>query len=89
MRASCNIHLTTEHEPDRAFDLRGIIHPKKSFQEDYALRLKQPYYQVFEDRFGFERNLSIIDLLFNLGPDATTYLRSNLREYTEQNHADE
>lgn len=33
------------------------------------------YPQVFEDRHGFISDLSIIDLIFNLGPDARNYLR--------------
>lgn len=34
------------------------------------------YYQVFEERNGFVPNLSIIDLIFNLGPGAKEYLHS-------------
>lgn len=33
------------------------------------------YQQVFSDQFKFKPNLSIIDLLFNLGPASTEYLR--------------
>lgn len=32
------------------------------------------YQQVFSDRHGFVANLSIVDLIFNLGPDAFQYL---------------
>lgn len=32
------------------------------------------YPQVFEYKFDFTKNLSIIDLLFNTGPEATYYL---------------
>lgn len=34
------------------------------------------YNQVFENKHGFTPNLSILDLLFNLGPDAKAYLLS-------------
>ena len=37
------------------------------------------YIQVFNDRLPFASNLSIWDLLFNLGPSATTYLKSVLK----------
>jgi len=33
-----------------------------------------PYYQVFEDRYGFRQPVSILDLLFNLGPMSSEYL---------------
>jgi len=33
------------------------------------------YIQVFSDRHGFIENLSILDLLFNLGPDTLSYLK--------------
>jgi hypothetical protein len=51
-------------------DLREAIHPKK---EAFTQSL-QPYYQVFENRYGFQSNLSIIDLLFNMGPEALAML---------------
>ena len=34
-----------------------------------------PYYQVRGDRQGFIPNLSILDLIFNLGPEAPLYLK--------------
>ncbi|WP_039866029.1 WbqC family protein [Pedobacter sp. BAL39] len=33
----------------------------------------KPYFQVFEDRQGFKPNLSIVDLLFNQGPQSKSY----------------
>ncbi len=50
-------------------DLRDFFHPKK----ECPLELK-PYYQVFERKFGFQKDLSIIDLLFNMGPEAVFVL---------------
>lgn len=57
-------------------DLRFDIHPKKN------LKVKYPkYYQTFDDKLGFIPNLSILDLLFNLGPESILYLESiNLDE---------
>jgi len=36
--------------------------------------IPQPYYQVFEPKLGFLPNLSIIDLLFNMGPESLLVL---------------
>ncbi len=64
-----NIQLTTEFKTtliENILDLRDSIHPKKENQPENC----KPYYQVFEQRFGFQPNLSIIDLLFNMGNEA-------------------
>lgn len=41
--------------------------------------LKKPYIQVFNDRFSFQKNLSILDLIFNLGPDAKEYISGKFK----------
>jgi hypothetical protein len=51
-------------------DARESIHPKK---ETNQVNFK-PYYQVFENKYGFQTNLSIIDLLFNMGNEAIMIL---------------
>jgi hypothetical protein len=63
------IKLTTEYRlklDEDVMDLRESIHPKK---ETSFVELKS-YYQVFEQRYGFQPNLSIIDLLFNMGNES-------------------
>ena len=40
----------------------------------YELKKKLEYQQVFSNKLAFESNLSIIDLIFNLGPQANKYL---------------
>ena len=52
-------------------DLREAIHPKRPTGFEAP-----PYYQVFAEKQGFVPNLSIIDLLFNLGNEARLYLNS-------------
>ena len=57
-----------------AVDLRQVIHPKRP--DDILSRMgkEKPYFQVFAGKHGFITNLSIMDLLFNEGPDAVSYL---------------
>ena len=58
-------------------DLREIIHPKKNAEQtDSHFRLI-PYYQVFKEKNGFICNLSILDLLFNMGNEARILLRDS------------
>lgn len=60
-----------EHEED----WRERIHPKKQIEkEDDSFNIV-PYYQVFEQKLGFLPNLSIIDLLFNMGPESLLILQ--------------
>ena len=51
--------------------------PKETLPQptETATEAFPPYYQVFQQRHGFQPNLSILDLLFNLGPEATLYLQ--------------
>ena len=57
--------------PDEWVDFRNSIHPKKFVDPIF---ISEPYYQVFDRKFGFQPNLSILDLLFNMGPEAILYL---------------
>lgn len=50
-------------------DCREIIHPKKEPAADHQFNAA-PYAQVFADHLGFLENLSVIDLMFNEGPNA-------------------
>lgn len=59
-----------------ADDYRSVIHPKHPDRVLESLGLNRPYYQVFRDRMGgFTPGLSILDLLFNEGPDAIYWLK--------------
>lgn len=50
-------------------DYRKSIHPK--IKSDTGLK---PYFQVFQERNGFLTNLSIVDLIFNQGPQSIKFL---------------
>ena len=53
-------------------DFRLGINPKHPFEDtDFQPR---PYYQVYQQKHGFLPNLSILDLLFNMGPESIFYL---------------
>ncbi len=68
------ITITTDFEKNVAHDFRYSIHPKKAHQKPDADFTPLPYSQVFSDKFTFQPNLSILDLLFNLGTEAEIYL---------------
>ncbi len=53
-------------------DYRQRIHPKQP-SLDFSAGIK--YIQVFQDKLGFYPNLSILDLLFNEGPNAIVLLK--------------
>ncbi len=48
-------------------DLRQLIDPQQTSQN-------RPYWQVFKQKYGFQPNLSAVDLLFNMGPEFPLYL---------------
>jgi hypothetical protein len=53
-------------------DFRSAINPKHPAEDpDF---LPKPYYQVYRQKHGFLPNLSILDLLFNMGPESILYL---------------
>lgn len=53
-------------------DYREVIHAKHP-QPDADFTPKR-YWQVFEHKHGFQPNLSILDLLFNMGKESVFYL---------------
>ncbi len=65
-----------DNSNNQYIDFRELLHPKKNYQENYKF-LQTPYYQVFQEKFGFLPELSILDLLFHLGGEAGTYIRKN------------
>jgi len=55
-------------------DLRYLINPKKPNSILSELGIDKPYYQVFSEKTGFVPALSVMDLLFNEGPDSISHI---------------
>jgi hypothetical protein len=75
---ACRLTPTTSFAAPgtQADDYRFCLHPKHPDTVLQDLGLDRPYYQVFRDRLGgFTPGLSILDLLFNEGPDSITWLK--------------
>jgi len=67
-----HVNLTDHFAAEAAGDFRFAIQPKHPAPDsDFEPRR---YYQVYEAKHGFLPNLSIVDLLFNMGPEAIFYL---------------
>ena len=69
-----SVSYTKEFTPSEGLvgDYRSVIRPKHP-EPDPDFTPKR-YYQVYEQKHGFLPNLSILDLLFNMGPESILYL---------------
>jgi len=72
LQLETNYSKTTEYQKtvDDKFDFRLLVNAKTEEPKF------EPYKQVFDSKHGFLNNLSILDLLFNEGPNALNYLES-------------
>lgn len=72
LKKPADFNFTTEYVKEIApeNDYRLKLH----FKEPELITPAKPYFQVFEDRMGFMPNMSIVDLLFNQGPQTKNYL---------------
>ncbi|MBR3440035.1 MAG: WbqC family protein [Bacteroidales bacterium] len=74
---AADIRLTETFQPlSGVEDYREILHPKRPNTVLKDLGLEKPYFQVFARKYGFISDLSIMDLLFNEGPDSILYLKA-------------
>lgn len=80
-KISCTITFTDTYLPATlppdALDFRSCLSDKHSLTSYNGL---PAYPQVFDSLFGFQPNLSSIDLLFNMGPEAKSLLSTTLPE---------
>ncbi len=72
---SCDGSALVNGERTVCEDLREVIHPKRQNDILSSLGLEKPYFQVFSPKHGFKSDLSIMDLLFNEGPDSILFLK--------------
>ncbi|MBP6285248.1 MAG: WbqC family protein [Paludibacteraceae bacterium] len=72
----CTVQLTEEYNSYAdSVDYRDKISAKKQLEDIHFS--PQPYYQVFAHKFGFLPNLSILDLLFNMGNESILTLQKS------------
>lgn len=73
LRMKLEYTTTTEYfhevEPNEYKDFRALVNGKKDSSSF------ESYTQVFDDKYGFINNLSVLDLLFNEGKYALDYLK--------------
>lgn len=69
-----NYTTTFETTPTQQIDLRHLVNSKKETPV-----LLENYTQVFGKKYGYLNNLSILDLLFNEGPNTLYYLESQAK----------
>lgn len=81
LELDCSVSYTEQylkHYGD--FDFRNKISPKNKVEEFDSDFVSTPYYQVFDHKFGFSANLSIIDLLFNMGNESLLVLQNSIKK---------
>lgn len=69
---------------EKAYSLNNeyVKHPlEENYREQFSAKQisdlqMEEYYQTFSDKLGFEKDLSIVDLICNKGPETLTYLQT-------------
>jgi len=85
LNLKCDIRVTETFLPPTGIpagtdDFRYSIHPKTNRQTGDDRFAPAVYMQVFQEKFGFTPNLSILDLLFNEGPMAADILKKSYHQ---------
>lgn len=68
MPISFDFSTAYEKKIENFVDYRAVLNWKNP--SNYH---NKPYFQVFEDKYGYQNNLSIVDLLFNQGPQSKSF----------------
>lgn len=83
------VKFTSEYVPvgqEGVRDLRNTLHPKKDISISVPEFVPVPYYQVVGQKYPFMPNLSILDLLFNMGPESIFILRDSINNKKKVNN---
>lgn len=72
-----DVRYTARYEVTVPNDFREVIRPKHPAID--PMFEPTPYYQVFRSKYGFLPNLSIVDLIFNMGPEAICVLERSTK----------
>lgn len=78
------IHFLSQLDEDEKTDLTNLkdkIHPKAGVSEQEKHFSAQPYMQVFGEKNGFLPNLSVLDLLFCEGPNASEIIKGSATDF--------
>ncbi|MDX9931593.1 MAG: WbqC family protein [Bacteroidales bacterium] len=60
----------------------GCTDLRHAFKKSTEWTLQHPYYQPFDAKYGFRNSLSVLDIIFNLGPETPEFLKTeNTDEY--------
>ncbi len=80
VNSSVSLTNSYTHKPSEGIlDLRNSIHPKERHHKPDPHYQSITYAQVFQDKFGFVSDLSVLDLLFCMGSETSLILeQSNL-----------
>lgn len=79
LQLELNTYKTTSYQKniDNKADCRFLVNAKKEADQCF-----ETYTQVFSNKHGYIPNLSILDLLFNEGPNSLNYLESQTLSLT-------
>lgn len=74
-------------EKARSLNEEYIKNPENiNFREKFSAKLPsefemEEYYQTFSDKFGFLKDLSVLDLICNKGPESLVYIKNIKQQY--------